>query len=183
MKSFTMIPDGLEVRGGGMNSAARKLIIAYLIRAFGFPGGQRWNDLTITQISKFVGLDHKNTSRHFNYIVDNWVDDFLPMVETVEDYRGMNYPGFYQFILATQRRAKTKVPKHLMCTKSVHTLPQVSTHISPKLGDYKNVRKDEDEETTDKNPSDSSIDFNPFGIREESTDSTGPRRDRTVRTE
>jgi hypothetical protein len=159
MKSFTMIPDGLTVKGG----VARRDLIAYLIRAFGHPGGQRWNDLTIEQMSKFVCLSRRNASRHFNYIVDNWVDEFLPRVEIVDDYRGMDYRGFYQFLLATQRRAKFKVPRHPMCTKAVQDVYQNDTDMCTETIHYKNDRKDVlDEDSTRL----------PLVSEEESSDST-----------
>jgi hypothetical protein len=139
MKSFTMIPDKLMTLTlpgcKGSKPVVRRIIVAYLIRAYGFPKLERWDDLTIQQISKWARLTRWNASKHFNYIVDNWVDEFLPIVEWVEDYRGLDFPGFYRFLQDTQRRAKSNVPKPRTCANSaqVRVLFQHTTRTSERL--------------------------------------------------
>jgi hypothetical protein len=138
MKNFTMIPDALRRsrRGGGLVRLAQLDIVAYLIRAY----QMGWDDLTIQQIAFDHGLNRKTAGRHFNHIVDTWIYQkdgtagFIRFVEFIEDYRGLDFPRFYQWLLATQKRAKSNIPK------TPH-LSYVGTGTCPTLGHYKTSYK------------------------------------------
>lgn len=86
-------------------------ILAYLVRAFGYPNGRRWDDLTIQQIATVCGYTRKTVSRHFNDIVDNWVEGQF-MVDVMMSYGPeLDIDGLYGYLKRIQRQAKRWVPK------------------------------------------------------------------------
>lgn len=115
MKNFTMIPDKLTrtrpVDGKRHKGRGTQMhIMAYLVRAFGYPNMERWDDLTIAQIASQCGYSRKTASRTFNRIVNNWVKEF--MVDVMMSYdEDLDLDGLYGYLKRIQRQAKSRVPK------------------------------------------------------------------------
>jgi hypothetical protein len=113
--AFTMHPDMLfKIPCGGKRHAGqrdRMLVLAYLVRAFGYPDMHQWKDLTIQQIAGTLGMSRWTASDHFNQIVDHWLDGgYMVHVEGVWGGK-VDIVQFYQYIKKLQDCAKTRVPK------------------------------------------------------------------------
>jgi hypothetical protein len=162
MNSFTMIPDALmkskSSRGAG--DFTRRYLIALLVRASGVGTVQyQWRDLSISGMATMTGLSRQTVSKHWNYIVNNWVEYSLPIIDRA--YPGLDTVALTAFMDRVHAIGRTRIP----CVKGLNT------YVSKKL-----TQREEEKTKTTKTSFDESVSIDKTTSQlvseEESSDST-----------